>query len=154
MASVGRKHESFSLMGCDIHQGTTVLKSPDPLSGRRIYCEPIEMVAGLFFFGSSATVDYRHLRLTDEGDVLVASLLAGTLIDQNVIDETGKELLEAAFEACGNHKLVVNFRAVNFMSSAMLGKLMPLHKRCKADKTKLKLCNICPNLLEVFKSRI
>ena len=96
-------------------------------------------------------MDYRHLRLTDEGDVLVASLLAGTLIDQNVIDETGKELLEAAFEACGNHKLVVNFRAVNFMSSAMLGKLMPLHKRCKADKTKLKLCNICPNLLEVFK---
>ncbi len=83
--------------------------------------------------------------------MLVASLLAGTLIDQNVIDETGKELLEAAFEACGNHKLVVNFRAVNFMSSAMLGKLMPLHKRCKADKTKLKLCNICPNLLEVFK---
>ncbi len=63
--------------------------------------------------------------------MLVVSLLAGTLIDQNVIDETGKELLDAAFEACGNHKLVVNF-----MSSAMLGKLMPLHKRCKIDKTK------------------
>ena len=96
-------------------------------------------------------MDYKQLRLTDQGDVLVASLLSGTLIDQNIIDETGKELLDAAFEACGNHKLVVNFQAVKFMSSAMLGKLMPLHKRCKADKTKLKLCNICPNLMEVFK---
>ncbi|HTU26392.1 MAG TPA: STAS domain-containing protein [Pirellulales bacterium] len=94
---------------------------------------------------------YKHLRLTDRDDVLVASLLISNLVDQNVIDETGKELLEAAFEACGNHKLVVNFQAVKFMSSAMLGKLMPLHKRCKADKTKLKLCNICPNLMEVFK---
>ena len=72
-------------------------------------------------------------------------------MDQNLIDETGQELLQAAFEACGNHKLVVNFQAVKFMSSAMLGKLMPLHKRCKADKTKLKLCSICPNLMEVFK---
>ncbi len=33
----------------------------------------------------------------------------------------------------------------------MLGKIVQLHKRCKADKVKLKLCGISKNPLEVFK---
>jgi anti-anti-sigma factor len=95
-------------------------------------------------------VAYGQLRLTDQGEVLVVSFVTGTLVDQAVIEQIGKELLDAALEASGNHKLLLNFHGVKFMSSAMLGKLMPLHKRCKADKIKLKMCNITPNVMEVF----
>ena len=33
----------------------------------------------------------------------------------------------------------------------MLGKLVQLHKRCKTDKIKLKMCTISKNPLDVFK---
>jgi anti-sigma B factor antagonist len=54
-------------------------------------------------------------------------------------------------EASGNRKLLLDFQGVEFMSSAMLGKLIQLHKRCKTDKIKFKLCGISKNPLDVFK---
>ena len=96
-------------------------------------------------------MSYQHLRLQDVDDVVVVYFQNGSIIDQGLIDQIGNELTEAALEASGNHKLLVNFQGVKFMASAMLGKLLPLHKRCKNDKIKLKLCNISANLMEVFK---
>ncbi len=96
-------------------------------------------------------MNYTHLRLQDLGEVLIVYFQEGTLTDQNVIEQIGKEFADVALEASGNRKLLVNFQGVKFMSSAMLGKLLPLHKRCKNDKITLKFCNISPNLLEVFK---
>ena len=93
---------------------------------------------------------YTHLRLQDQGEVLIVYFQATTLTDQSMIEQIGNELADVALEAAGNRKLLVNFQGVKFMSSAMLGKLLPLHKRCKADKIKLKMCNISPNLKEVF----
>ena len=101
--------------------------------------------------GRLLLVNYTHLRLVDQGEVLIVHFQAGTLTDQNVIEQIGSELSDVALEASGNRKLLVNFQGVKFMSSAMLGKLLPLHKRCKNDKIKLKMCNIAPNLMEVFK---
>jgi anti-sigma B factor antagonist len=95
-------------------------------------------------------VKYTHLRLQDQGEVLIVYFQATTLTDQSMIEQIGNELGDVALEAAGNRKLLVNFQGVKFMSSAMLGKLLPLHKRCKADKIKLKMCNISPNLKEVF----
>lgn len=94
---------------------------------------------------------YTHLRLQDQGEVLVTYFVSGSIIDQTVIEQIGNELSDVALEAAGNRKLVVNFQGVKFMASAMLGKLLPLLKRCKNDKIKLKLCGINSNLMEVFK---
>ncbi len=96
-------------------------------------------------------MNYTHLRLQDQGEVLIVYFQNGTLTDQTVIEQIGNELNDVALEASGNRKLIVNFQGVKFMSSAMLGKLLPLHKRCKNDKIRLKMCNISPNLMEVFK---
>jgi anti-sigma B factor antagonist len=93
---------------------------------------------------------YTYLALTDAGDVLVASLTQASILDQMVIDQIGREFEQAQLEAASNRKLLVNFHAVEFMSSAMLGKIVQLNKRCKADKVKLKLCGIAKNPLEVF----
>jgi anti-sigma B factor antagonist len=97
------------------------------------------------------TFQYTYLTLTDAGEVLVVSFRQASILDQVVIDQIGKEFEQAGLEAASNRKLLVDFQAVEYMSSAMLGKIVQLHKRCKADKVKLKLCGIAKNPLEVFK---
>ena len=97
------------------------------------------------------TFQYTYLGLQDVGDVLVVTFKQASILDQAVIDQIGKELNQAELEAASCRKILVDFAAVEFMSSAMLGKVVQLHKRCKADKIKLKLCGISDNPLEVFK---
>ncbi|MBI3836688.1 MAG: STAS domain-containing protein [Planctomycetia bacterium] len=93
---------------------------------------------------------YTYIDLTDAGEVLVANFKQASILDQNIIDQIGREFEQAELEAASNRKLLLNFQTVEYMSSAMLGKLVQLHKRCKADKTRLKLCSISKNPLEVF----
>jgi len=53
-------------------------------------------------------VNYSHLRLQDQGEVLIVYFQGGTLTDQTMIDQIGKELGDVALEASGNRKLLVN----------------------------------------------
>jgi anti-sigma B factor antagonist len=101
------------------------------------------------YFGGNL-VDYKQLELKDRGEVVVAYLKPGSILDQKLIDQIGSELDAAAFEASGVRKLLINFQSVQYMSSAMLGKLVSLNKRCKTDKVKLKFCGISANVMEVF----
>ena len=97
------------------------------------------------------TFKYTYLELTDAGEVLVVGFKQSSILDQAVIDQIGQEFDHVALEASGERKLLLNFSRVEYMSSAMLGKLIQLHRRCKADKIKLKLCSIAKNPLDVFK---
>lgn len=99
----------------------------------------------------SKTFKYIHLDLKDSGEVLVVNFNQTSILDQAVIDQIGQEFEHVALEASGERKLLLNFAKVEYMSSAMLGKLIQLHRKCKADKIKLKLCNIAKNPLDVFK---
>ena len=97
------------------------------------------------------TFKFTFLELSDAGEVVVATFNQASILDQAVIDQIGREFEQAGLEASGSRKLLLNFQSVEYMSSAMLGKLIQLHKRCKADKIKLKLCSIAKNPLDVFK---
>jgi len=97
------------------------------------------------------TFKYNYVQLHDAGDVVVCSFNQASILDQAVIDQIGREFDQVGLEASGTRKLLLDFRAVEYMSSAMLGKLIQLHKRCKNDKIKLKLCGISKNPLDVFK---
>ncbi len=99
----------------------------------------------------SKSFKYTYTDLKDAGEVLVVTFKQASILDQGIIDQIGLELEQAELEAAGGRKLLVDFTTVDFMSSAMLGKLVQLHKRCRNDKIKLKLCNINKNVLEVFK---
>ena len=48
-------------------------------------------------------------------------------------------------------QVILDFSAVEFMASSMLGKLVQINKQCKEYRVKLKLCSITPEILEVFK---
>jgi anti-sigma B factor antagonist len=96
-------------------------------------------------------MQYEHLTLRDRDDVLAVYFKKDSILDQQVIDEIGNEFNRVALEAASCRKILLNFDNVKFMSSAMIGKLLLLNKRCTADKIKLKLSNVSPALLEVFK---
>jgi anti-anti-sigma factor len=90
------------------------------------------------------------LRSEFKGDVLVVYFNDAKILDEAKIQQIGKELMEKVGETT-DKKLLLNFQSVTFMSSAMIGKLILLNKKCKADAINVKMCNISPNVMEVFK---
>ena len=84
------------------------------------------------------------------GDVLVVYFTETRILDEATIQQIGNDLEKMADRAEFG-KLLLNFSDVRFMSSAMLGKLIKLNKKCKAEKTHLKLCDISKEIMEVFK---
>ena len=91
------------------------------------------------------------LDIRDRDDVVVVYFSQARILDEVVIREIGEEFRDLTLQASTDRKLLVNFGRVEFMSSSMIGQIMRLHKMCQQDKVKLKLCNISPKILEVFK---
>jgi anti-sigma B factor antagonist len=88
------------------------------------------------------------LESQQNNDVLVAKFTVQKILDDVLIAEIGQELLELADQAEG--KMLLDFQGVTFMSSAMIGKVVQLNKKCKANKAQLKMCNIGPSVMGVF----
>ena len=82
--------------------------------------------------------------------VVVVSFNDGKILDSQRIEQVGRELQEAVPQAV-HKKMLLNFRGVSFMSSAMITKLVMLNKTCKAQGVTLKFCEVSPNVMEVFK---
>lgn len=82
--------------------------------------------------------------------VVVVSFTDGKILDSQRIEQVGRELQEAVPQAA-HKRLVLNFRGVSFMSSAMITKLVMLNKTCKAQGITLKFSDVSPNVMEVFK---
>ena len=83
------------------------------------------------------------------GDVLVAYFQDVRIIDESRISNLGQELTELVNDT-DNKKVILNFQNVSFMSSAMIGKLVLVGKKCKTADVGLRLCNINDNVEEVF----
>ena len=90
------------------------------------------------------------LEIRDREDVVVVSFTHAKILDERVIHQIGQEFGKLTTEAAADRKLLLNFANVEFMASAMLGQIIRLSKQCKQDKVRLKLCNISPNIMEVF----
>lgn len=90
------------------------------------------------------------LRSQEVEGVLVVYFSDAKILDDTRIQQIGKDLIELASKV-PDAKMVLNFEGVGFMSSAMIGKLVLLNKKCKTDDVSLKLSNIAPNVGEVFK---
>ncbi len=90
------------------------------------------------------------LSIRDKDDIVIVSFNQVKILDPAAIRQIGDELKNLTLQAAAGRKLLLDFSRVEFMSSAMIGEIMRLHKQCKQDKVKLKLCCISPNILEVF----
>ncbi len=91
------------------------------------------------------------LRTQETDGVLVVYFTETKILDESKIQKIGTELIAAADKAAADKRLLLNFTGVGFMSSAMIGKLVLLNKKCKTDDIALKLCGIAGNVSEVFK---
>jgi anti-anti-sigma factor len=95
---------------------------------------------------------YRMAAINTEtkGEIVVIYFTDGKILDSQRIEQVGRELQEAVPQAI-HKKLVLNFRGVSFMSSAMITKLVMLNKSCKTQGVALKFCDLSTNVMEVFK---
>ncbi len=82
-------------------------------------------------------------------DILIAYFQDVRIIDEPRIQSLGQELSDLISES-NNSKILLNFRNVSFMSSAMIGKLILFGKNCKNANVDLRFCNINDNVEQVF----
>ena len=92
---------------------------------------------------------YRRIEVNEVGNVSIIRFIDRKILDESAIGELGEELF-ALVEAENREAILLNFSDVEFLSSAALGKLITLDKKVKAAGGKLKLCNIRPQIYEVF----
>ena len=85
-----------------------------------------------------------------KGEIHIISIDEVRLVDGAALDQCYREIVEVldkTDESC----VLLHFGRVTFMSSAALGMLIRLTKRCKEYKIALKLCDIAPDIRQVFK---
>src|ERR1700692_2009885 len=91
----------------------------------------------------------RRLEVVEEGDVTVVNFIDRKILDEQNIQKIGEDLFSLVDEL-GRKKILLNFGNVEYLSSAALGKFITLNKKVQAAQGKLILCNIEPNIYEVF----
>ena len=96
-----------------------------------------------------ATGSQRRLDIEEVGDVTIARFTDKKILDETNIQIIGNQLFGLVDED-GRRKIVLDFTNVEYLSSAALGKLITMDKKVKAAKGVLRLCNIRPDIFEVF----
>ena len=91
----------------------------------------------------------RRLDIEEINDVTIARFIDKKILDEGNIQIIGNQLF-GMIDTDGRRKIVLDFTNVEYLSSAALGKLITLEKKVKAAKGKLRLCNIRPDIYEVF----
>lgn len=91
----------------------------------------------------------RRLEVQQNNDVTVVRFVDRKILDESNIEEIGNQLFNLVDQG-GRRKILLNFANVEYLSSAALGKLITLDKKIKAHSGKLRLCNIRPEIYEVF----
>src|SRR5262245_34871698 len=91
----------------------------------------------------------RRLEVEDIGDVTVLNFTDKKILDEEKIEALGEQLFSLV-EELGRNKLVLNFSNVEYLSSAALGKFITLNMKVNQAGGRLVLCNIDPQIYEVF----
>jgi anti-sigma B factor antagonist len=91
----------------------------------------------------------RRIEVEEVEGVAIVEFVDKRILDEQNIQLIGDQLFELV-DDLGKKKLLLNFANVEYLSSAALGKLMTLNKKVKTAGGELRLCNIKPEIKEVF----
>ena len=91
----------------------------------------------------------RRIEVEEIDDVSVVEFVDKRILDEQNIQLIGDQLFELV-DDLGKKKLLLNFANVEYLSSAALGKLITLNKKLQSVGGRLILCNIDPQIYEVF----
>lgn len=92
---------------------------------------------------------YDCIELSNVDGIAVAKLIDEKIMDTDRIQTLNQELMSLA-EAPENKRILVNLENVRFLSSAAISKLIVLNKRLKGVGGTIKICNVQPEVREVF----
>lgn len=90
-----------------------------------------------------------QFEVSEVNDVTIVRFLERKIIDSARILEMGEQLT-ALVERDNRRRLLLDFSLVEFLSSAALNRLIVLEKKVKAAAGSLKLCNLLPQIQELF----
>jgi anti-sigma B factor antagonist len=88
---------------------------------------------------------HEHVRVERLADTLVVHFHDSKISAELAISTLGAELY-AVVDRPDCQKLVLDFSDVEFLSSAMLGKLISVNRKMKEKGGALRLCAVCPNI--------
>jgi anti-sigma B factor antagonist len=91
-----------------------------------------------------------QIKSVSNGSVRTIFFTTARILDELAIRAIGEEMF-AILDKSEERNILLDFRAVQFMSSSALGVLIRFAKRCKEFNAKLKLCGIAPHIMQVFK---
>lgn len=89
------------------------------------------------------------LSVTQQKDIRVVEFTNNRILDEANIAEIG-QTLAYLIEERTNPKLILDFSAVDHLSSAALGMLINANNKIREANGQLRLTNIKPQILEVF----
>jgi anti-sigma B factor antagonist len=84
------------------------------------------------------------------GEINEVTLMDSRILDETVIGQLG-EALNTIADEMEKPNIILNFEHVNYLSSAVLGKLVALRKRVVEGKGRVVLCGLKPDIFEIFK---
>lgn len=92
---------------------------------------------------------YRRIAASERAGVTVIRFMESKITDPVRIEELGRELTRL-IDTEHPHKVLLNFDKVDYLSSEALRVFLLLHKNIAARGGALKLCQVAPQILEIF----
>ncbi|HZU37016.1 MAG TPA: STAS domain-containing protein [Gemmataceae bacterium] len=93
--------------------------------------------------------DHHGLAVEHRGDVTVARFQIARLLKEGTVEIIGEQLF-ALVDNEGRRRLILDFGRVERVYSVMLGKIAALHQKLEAAGGHLALCQLHPDVYEVF----
>ncbi|BBM83106.1 STAS domain-containing protein [Candidatus Uabimicrobium amorphum] len=90
------------------------------------------------------------LKIEEEKNFTIVSFFDTVILDETNITTFAEELV-SVIKSRQKINLVIDFANIEFLSSAVLGKLVKIRKIVKKQGGKLKLCGLRTNLMQIFK---
>jgi anti-sigma B factor antagonist len=89
------------------------------------------------------------VQVFNDGDCVRVEFTEKHIIDEVAIRQIGNELTKVV-DGLQRPRMIVSFRGVEHLSSAALGTLLTVLNRVKARDGQLRLCDINPQILQIF----
>ncbi|MHC5109037.1 MAG: STAS domain-containing protein [Planctomycetota bacterium] len=96
------------------------------------------------------TEDHAHIRIIDSNDVRIVEFLDRKVLEEFTINQIGDDITKMIQELT-SPKILISFQQVDHLSSAALGILIKLKDQVEKRNGSLKLSEIRPQIMEVFK---
>ena len=100
-------------------------------------------------FGEVETPEGALLRIRKQDDIGIVDFTTSRILDQSNVQQLGEEF-DQLLDEHNLTKIVLDFEKVNYMSSAVMGKLITLHKKVANVGGQLRLCHISDSIFEIF----